>query len=56
MVFCTCKLSEMAFAAASSVVPDRAAEGEHGRELEANVLGVAECQGKMHFKFSFTSV
>lgn len=40
----------MAFAAATSVVPKGAADGEQGQELEANVLRVVECQGKMQFK------
>lgn len=50
MVFGTCKLSEMAFATAGSVVHEGPADGEQGQESEANVLGVVECQGKMQFK------
>lgn len=40
VIFGTCKLSEMALATASSVVPEWAADGEQGQELEVNILGV----------------
>lgn len=47
MVFGTYKLSEMAFAIASSVVPERPANGGQGQEPEADVSGVIEYEGKI---------
>lgn len=50
MVFGTYKVSEMAFATASSVVPERPANGEQGQEAEADVPGVVECKRKMQLE------